>query len=332
MPTLYVTEPDARIEKEYRRLLVSTPDKVLLALPIARLDHIVLIGCAGVTTPALHALLEAEIGLTLLSRSGRLLGRLCPATAPNIALRHQQYARAQSDNFCVELARAVVSGKLRNSRSLARRWLRTVPDAEHQPTLARLDRAVTALAGAESLARLRGLEGSGTRAYFALWRQALDPPFTFNKRTRRPPRDPVNAMLSFGYTLLTDNLMTACEIVGLDPYDGFLHADKYGRPALALDLMEEFRALIVDAVVLTLVNRERLTPDDFEPSDDGGIQMSRAALQIFLTTYQKRIQTEVYYPLAKRRLSYQKIFEMQARLLRHVIEGRVDAYSPFRTR
>jgi CRISPR-associated protein Cas1 len=148
---------------------------------------------------------------------------------------------------------------------------------------------------------------------------------------RRPPGDPVNAMLSLGYTLLGHNMMTALEVVGLDPYDGFFHADKYGRPALALDLVEEFRSVIVNSVVLTVVNKRMLTPDDFRPGRKGGVILRRSGLREFLSQYTARLQTEVIHPLAGRRLTYQKCFEVQARLMRKVIEGQAEAYSPFLT-
>ena len=154
----------------------------------------------------------------------------------------------------------------------------------------------------------------------------------FEKRTRRPPKDPANALLSLGYTLLTNNLMTACEVVGLDPYDGFFHADKYGRPALALDLVEEFRGLIVDSVVLNIVNRGMLKASDFEPGPGRGVYLKPKAMKPFFKGYSARLNTEVTHPIAGRRLTYQKCFEVQARLLRGVIEGRHERYRPFVTR
>jgi len=155
---------------------------------------------------------------------------------------------------------------------------------------------------------------------------------TFEKRTRRPPRDPANALLSLGYTLLTQNLMTACEVVGLDPYDGFFHADKYGRPALALDLVEEFRGPVVDSVVRLVVNKRMLGPEDFVGGRDGGIRLSRRGLRKFLEQYTHRLNTEIIHPYYGRRLSYQKVFEVQARLMAKVIQGELDNYRPFRVR
>jgi CRISPR-associated protein Cas1 len=331
MATMYVTEQGARIEKEYRRFLVSKEDEVLMAVPAARLDHVVLVGQVGVTTPALLALLDEGVGLSLVSRAGQLRGRLTPPTGKNIPLRHRQYERATDPAFCLAVSRAVVNGKLRNCRALAHRWVR-VRTGVPAVLMERIDAAVDKAASAPDLATLRGIEGEGARNYFAVWRRTLEPgpdsDMGFEKRTRRPPQDPINALLSLGYTLLTDNLMTACEVVGLDPYDGFFHADKYGRPALALDLVEEFRPVIVDAMVRNVVNRGMLTAEDFEPGPKGGIHLKREALRIFFQQYSARLNTQVVHPDAGRRLTYQQWFEVQARTLRETIEGTRVAYRP----
>jgi len=271
--------------------------------------------------------LREGIGLSLVSRTGQLRGRLMPPTGKNIALRHKQYERAQDLVFCLAVSRAIVAGKLRNCRALARRWARTRPEIPKE-LIERIDQAVKQAATADDLAALRGIEGAGTRAYFEVWRRALSPGMGFEKRTRRPPRDPVNALLSLGYTLLTDNLMTACEIVGLDPYDGFFHADKYGRPALALDLVEEFRPVIVDSVVLNVVNREILTAEDFEPGPEGGIYLKPGALRTFFQQYSGRLNTKMMHPGAGRRLTYQQWFEVQAWTMRKTIEGSLSTYRP----
>ncbi|HIQ02788.1 MAG TPA: CRISPR-associated endonuclease Cas1, partial [Anaerolineales bacterium] len=323
MATLYVIEQGARIEKEYWRLLVVKHDEVLLAVPLGRVSEVVLVGRVGATTPALLMLLDAGIPLSFVSRTGRLRGRLTPPSPKNLSLRHAQYDRARNPAFCLEVSRAIVDGKLRNSRALVYRIRRSRPEiATH--LLERIEQAVAAVAQADDLDTLRGIEGSAAKAYFAVLRGALRPEMTFEKRTRRPPRDPANALLSLGYTLLTQNLMTACEVVGLDPYDGFFHADKYGRPALALDLVEEFRGPVVDSVVRLVVNKRMLGPEDFVGGRDGGIRLSRRGLRKFLEQYTHRLNTEIIHPYYGRRLSYQKVFEVQARLMAKVIQGELD--------
>jgi CRISPR-associated protein Cas1 len=187
-----------------------------------------------------------------------------------------------------------------------------------------------------TIAEVMGQEGLGAKAYFAVFRSALDERFRFEKRTRRPPQDPANALLSLGYSLLTANLITALEIVGLDPYCGFFHGPSgygatYGRPALALDLMEEFRPIVVDSVVLSLVNKGMLSPADFEAgrAQDQAVYLTRRGRRIFFEQYTRRLNTPVFHPLAGRALSYQKIFEVQARQLARLIQGEIDYYQPF---
>ncbi|MCP4164954.1 MAG: CRISPR-associated endonuclease Cas1 [Chloroflexi bacterium] len=331
MPTLYIAEPGARIEKTYRRLEIRKADELLTAVPLVRIDHVVLVGPVGLTTPAMNTLLDAGVGVSLLNRWGKLRGRLAPATDKNLYLRRLQYRRAGEPDLYLAISGRIVQGKLRNARNLARRILRRNPHIDASP-LQRIDQALRRANHATEIDELLGNEGLGTRSYFAIWRQALEPPWTFRRRSRRPPKDPVNAMLSLGYTLLADNLMTACEIVGLDPYEGFYHVETYGRPALALDLMEEFRHLIVDSVVMGLVNRNRIKLDDFQPGPKTGVYLKPDGMRTFFAAYAARIHTCVKHPLAARPLSYQKIFEVQARQLRKLLEGKIEVYKPFLTR
>jgi CRISPR-associated protein Cas1 len=331
MATMYVTEPGARIEKDYQRILVTKDDQVLMRAPMARISHVVLVGRVGVTTPALHALLRGGVGLSLVNHAGRLCGRLMPPTGKNIPRRHAQYARAQDAGFCFEVGRAIVGGKLRNQRTLARRICREHPEIDESP-IEEIAAAIQALDSAADLAEVRGQEGCGARAYFRVLRQAIPESWGLERRARRPPPDPANALLSLGYSLLTQDLICAAEIVGLDPYDGFFHADKHGRPALALDLEEEFRSLIVDSVVLTLINKELLATDDFVPDTRGGVRLKREALKTFFQQYGKRIHTRVTHPTIGRRLTYQQCFEVQARFLAKVIEREKAIYVPFLTR
>jgi CRISPR-associated protein Cas1 len=260
-----------------------------------------------------------------------LRGRLAPPRHKNLGLRHAQYDRARDAVFCLAVARAIVDGKLRNSRALAYRIRRSHPEVA-AAWLQRLEEAVAAVVEAEDMDVLRGVEGAAAKAYFSVLRGALREEMTFSRRTRRPPRDPANALLSFGYTLLTHNLMTACEVVGLDPYDGFFHADKYGRPALALDLVEEFRGPVVDSVVQLVINKRIIGPEDFVEGRNGGIYLRYRPLGKFLRQYTKRLNTEIIHPYYGRRLTYQRIFEVQARLMAKTIQGELDSYRPFRVR
>jgi len=400
MPTLYVTEPGARVEKDHGRLQVTKEDEVLASVPLAQVSEVVLVGGVGVTTPAMLTLLENGCGLTLITSTGHMRGRLRPAEARNVPLRQKQYRRAEDEKFCLAVSQAIVAGKLRNCRTLARRMARPntggpsaggpsqsapptaataeSPDAmtqesttpagdessstptpdKHDP-FARMNAMLARVPQAKDLAELRGLEGMGAKAYFSVLRAALRAELTFDKRTRRPPRDPANALLSLLYSLLTNALFTAAEVVGLDAYAGYFHADKYGRPALALDLVEEFRPIVADSVVLWVVNKRMLKPEDFTtypvgadadagvtapasattpgaevketPADNAeqGVRLSRRGLRVVLGQFSRRLQTEVYHPGAGRALTYQKVFEVQARALRKCIETGEPNYQPF---
>ena len=329
MATLYVTEPGARIEKDYQRLLVTKDDEVLQRVPLARVDQVVLVGRVGVTTPALLALLDAGVGLTLIAPNGRLRGRLMPPLSLHAPLRRAQYEVEQDADFCLAFARAVVRGKLVNSRTMMRRLLRRRRKEDlPEHLLQRVQDGLDAAEQADSLDALRGIEGAAARAYFGFLRASLRVEMGFARRARRPPPDPVNALLSLGYTLLGAAMISALDVVGLDPYVGFFHADKYGRPALALDLIEEFRAPVVDSLVLTLVNKRLIEAHDFERGRGGGWYLNRHGSRVFYREFTDRLETQVKH-WTGRRFSYRKLLEVQARVAASVIRGKRPRYRPF---
>jgi CRISP-associated protein Cas1 len=257
---------------------------------------------------------------------------LVGAAPLNIALRRAQYKKSEEREFALGLSQAIVQGKLANYRVLSQRWGRERKSDEFRAAAETLQAHAGAVSSASDLATLRGVEGAGSKVYFGALRSALGAGWTFEKRERRPPPDPVNALLSLGYTLLGENVLSALEIVGLDAYAGFFHADAYGRPALALDLIEEFRGVIADLVALMVVNKRVLDPKDFREGENGGFYLSERGLRKYLHYYSVRLQTEVIHPYAGERMTYQKCFEVQARLLRKTIEGEVPRYVPFRAR
>ncbi len=349
MSTVYVVEAGSRLEKEHQRLLVTLNDEVILRVPLARVSRVVLVGRAGATTPALHALLEAGIPLAFVSRGGKLLGQLTPPMPGNLPLRRQQYARDADAAFCLRLAAGIVAGKLRNQRTLAARLARRRPAApspnpsqgegdgtpagDSQAILRRLTDSVAAAENAPGLDTLLGIEGQAARLYFSLYRRAFPAEWGFHDRNRRPPRDPINALLSLGYALLTQNVMTALEVVGLDPYLGYFHTETYNRPALALDLVEEFRAPVVDSLVLWVVKHGILRPVDFQADEQsGGVALTDRGLREFLVQFSDKLESEVLVRAVGRRLTYRKLFDWQARGLARVITGEVADYRPFRAR
>lgn len=334
MATLYVTEQGARVEKEYHKLVVTKDDETLVAVPAIKVTSVVLVGNVGVTTPAITFLLDNGIDLVYLTSQGKLRGRLVGAAPLNIALRRAQYKKTEDGAFALGVSRAIVEGKLANYRVLAQRWGRQRKSEPFRIAAEALAQYAGAVDEAADLAVLRGVEGAGSKGYFEALRAALRGEWTFEKRARRPPPDPVNALLSLGYTLLGENILSALTIVGLDPYAGFFHVDAYGRPALALDLVEEFRGVIADLVALMLMNKRVLDKNDFREGDAerGGVYLSERGLRKYLHYYSVRLQTEVIHPYHQQRMTYQKCFEVQARLLRKTIEGELERYVPFRAK
>jgi CRISP-associated protein Cas1 len=330
MATLYVTTPGSRIEKEYKRLLVVKNDELLARIPLFRIDHVVLVGSVGITTPAMIALLKNGTGLAIIDSNGKLIGRLNPLEMKNIHLQQAQFKYSQDQKFCLDVSKNFIIGKVSNAATMVARLRRSHPTID--PLISKkLRQTKRQINLADNLATLRGIEGKAARVYFLAFRQALHPAWSFRARSHHPPKDEVNALLGLAYTLLHENMITALEIVGLNPYEGFLHADKYGRPALALDLMEEFRHIIADSVVIGLINKKMLKPDNFT-IEKNQYRLRQSGLQKFFKAYQQRIHTQVIHPVVQKRLTYQKCFEVQARLLRKRIEGLADNYKPFVSR
>ena len=331
MPTLYLLEPDSRLEKEYGRLLVTKEDEVLLRVPIQNVSAVVLVGMAGATTQALHALLGQGAPLFLVRRDGELLGCLTPPTCYNLPLRQAQYRRNDEPDFALALAKEIVAAKIHNQSVLAKRLARRKGQAQTSEVFpglaARAGKTseVSAL-NCTQMDSLLGVEGAAANAYFEIYQKAFDPSWKFTKRTRRPPRDPVNALLSLGYTFLGYAMMTALEIVGLDPYLGYFHQEAYGRPALALDLIEEFRAPVVDSLALGLINRRLLQADDFEPGirSPEGVYLTRRGMRIFVREFEDRLETKITAAHVGRPLSYRKLFEFQAHKMANLILGKVE--------
>jgi CRISPR-associated protein Cas1 len=261
---------------------------------------------------------------------GCYVGRIESAFSKNSLLRRAQYAAAFDEHRTLSLAKGFVAGKLANLRVTLLRAARNTDGLN-------VDDAVEALRGAErraekaeDLETLRGHEGEGSAAYFkAFGRLIKADGFSFSKRVRRPPTDPVNSLLSFGYALLANDVHAAVNVLGFDPYCGYLHADRYGRPSLALDLMKEFRPVVVDAVVLSCLNKRVIQPDDFVVSLGEVCSLTPDARKKFLLQYEERKATEIQHPIFEYKATYQRCFELQARILAKCIHGELERYEPF---
>ncbi|NOY90992.1 MAG: CRISPR-associated endonuclease Cas1 [Deltaproteobacteria bacterium] len=328
---VYVQAHAARIGLSGDCLVIKTPEgKQEARLP--NTSQLAVFGNVQLTTPAMRALLDREIPLTFFSYGGWFLGRLVGHGSKNVELRVAQHRGAADRSFCVKLARGLVASKILNCRTLYRRNAES-PDAT---TLGELERLAQAAREAVSLESLLGYEGTAARLYFSVFNQMLKGQaavgaFDMHGRNRRPPRDPINAMLSFAYSLLAKELALMCANVGLDPMLGFYHQLRYGRPALALDLMEEFRPIVADSVVVAALNNGVLTESDFVRSHVG-VAMRRPGRKRFIAAYERRMDQLVTHPVFGYRVSYRRVFEIQARLLGRVLLGELEEYPEFRTR
>jgi len=346
MDTVYVAEQGAQICKEGHRLLVKKGGRIIDEIMTADLEQIVLIGNVTLTVPVMDALIRDRVDTVFITQSGRFRGRLLTAYSKNVDLRRQQYMRLSQPDFALQSARSIIRGKLSNMRILIMRYGRRMKDPGDVGRTATRIRALNErLDETRDLDEVRGIEGMGTRHYFSVFSQLIShPDFSFNGRNRRPPKDPVNALLSFGYTLLHNLVETAANIVGLDPYLGALHAVEYGRPSLVCDLVEEFRAFFVDSLVLSMLNRRAISPDDFVYRDvaDGidytdevevrknrPVEMKRVVVRAFIDTFERKMRTKITYGAEGHSVTYRYVVEQQARRFARYLIGREETYVPF---
>lgn len=364
MPTLYLTEDRALVRRDTEDcLLVQIPeqrgaDGVLLVaaakrrIPLVKIDEVIVLGEVTMTASAIHMLLEKNIEIHFLSHFGQFKGRLTPGLSKNSLLRMAQHRAHNDMSRRCELARRFVIGKLSNQRTMLQRYNRRQTEPQFGNDiqqiavtirqLTSLDTAAVAtkqLASGDSgiegtpLETILGLEGSSSAAYFHCFGDMLadKQQWPFVGRVKRPPTDPVNALLSFGYALLTSQVASAVQIVGFDQFIGYLHSSTYGRPALALDLMEEFRPIIVDSVVLTLLNNRMLTPNDFHV-ELGAYRLKKEPRKLFLNRFEERLNEEITHPVFGYKVKYRRCIELQARLVAKYLTGEIEEYPPYISR
>lgn len=353
MTTLYLLEPQTLVKKEGDVLAVHIPaneetgePKRKRRVPLLKVERVVVQGRSTLTSEAVAALLERGAGITYLDQYGGYRGHLAPPFTKNGQLRLAQAALHLDWEKRQVLARQFVRGKLHNMRTLLLRHNRTrkveamAQAAESIKQLLKtlktlpLDELPAATGNPQAgsaYGRMQGLEGSGTAAYFGCFRHILKTPDLFNGRTRRPPRDPVNALLSYGYTILLNQVQSALCTVGLDPYIGYLHGTGYGKPALALDLMESFRPIIVDSVTITAFNTGELSVADFV-EQLGSYRLTAKGRRVFLTRLETRFNETIKHPTFGYKATYRRCIELQARLLAKRVMGEIDGYPPFRVR
>ncbi|MBD2773674.1 type I-D CRISPR-associated endonuclease Cas1d [Iningainema tapete] len=329
MGTVYITEADAFIGKTDERLSVKSNKQTLLDVPLIKVDGIVVLGRATVSPSAISEFLERHIPLSFLTDTGKYLGRLEPEVTKNIFVRKAQWQAAGETSQAVHVVKGFVRGKLKNYRNVLLRAQRENA-IDLNASITHLENALAPINTTASIDSLRGLEGAGSAAYFGCFNKLIRAEgFSFESRRRRPPTDPVNSLLSLGYALLRHDVQSAVNIVGFDPYLGYLHVERYGRPSLSLDLMEEFRPTVVDAVVLSALNKKALLITDFttEPLS-GAVSLTKEGLRTFLRLYEQKKQSKFKHPVLGRQCTYQEAFEIQARLLAKYLMGETDKYPP----
>lgn len=333
MPNLYVAEAGSYVHSQHQRIVVEKDGEILADVPALKVEQVILAGAVHVSTGCLDLLLERGIGLVLLTATGKLKGRLAADRSVNTNLRRAQYARAADPSFCLEVARAIVHAKIQSSRALCLRAARAHPGGELAERAAALGPIMGKVGQAQSTAALRQLEGHAARLAFGALRARLPAGWQFARRARRPPPDPVNILLSVVYTLLVEAVYSAVVMVGLDPYCGYYHVERAGRPALVLDLMEEFRPVLGDALVLTLVNRRAVQARDFRAGDQGRpAVLTDDGYRTVLRAFGERLRTHILVPGTTSRTTYQRLLEVQARRLASAIRGDRERYRAFTVR
>ncbi len=336
---LYVQSPSALIRKKGECLVIEEDKEKIAEARLADTSQVVLFGRATLSAPALHECLARNIPVTHLSYSGWFMGHTIGTGHKNVELRTNQYRASFDPKRCLALARSLVAAKIANCRTLLRRNWRGNNDQEKAPPglLSDLQADIRHALRATSIEELLGVEGTAASRYFAnfaaMLKQAKECEnlFDFRHRNRRPPRDPINALLSFAYAMLTREWTVILSAVGFDPYRGFYHQPRFGRPALALDLMEPFRPLIADSVVITVINNREVRENDFIRRG-GSCALKPGGRKRFIAAFDRRLEQEVTHPVFGYRISYRRVLEVQARLLGRYLAGEIPRYPQFLTR
>jgi CRISP-associated protein Cas1 len=334
--TLYVTDPDVHLTLQGEALAVRKEEKVALRLPLHNLEGIVCFNYTGVSPALMGACAERNINLCFFSRGGRFRARVTGRVQGNVLLRRTQFAESADEAQSAALAASFVIAKIYNSRKVLDRAVRdhrlVVDVASLGTASASLKTMMLAARDCTSVADLMGYEGRAAKTYFRVFDQLIlqqRDAFYFVRRSRRPPLDAMNALLSFLYAVLTNEVSSALEGVGLDPYVGFLHQDRPGRPSLALDMMEELRAVFADRLALSLVNRRQVKGEGFQEKESGGIHMDDETRKAVLTAWQERKKETLRHPFLDEKIPFGLIPHAQALLLARHLRGDLDAYPPF---
>lgn len=329
---LYAQTPGTVLHLDHDAILARCEDQPIRRVPLLRLEAIVAIGRVTITTPLIHRCGHDGITVSWLTSSGRHAGTLRGRTSGNILLRQAQHRHHEDGERRLDVARSIVAGKLLNAARFARHAARLVPDSKTSASLktvaAELDRARPGLPECASLDSLRGVEGAASRLHFTAVRQAMHQDLGFETRSRRPPLSPFNAVLSFVYGLARGRIEHACDAAGLDPQLGFLHSVRPGRPALALDLLEEHRASL-DQLCVTLANRRQLSETSFSVQPGGAVSLTDTGRHTVLTAWAKHLERRIRHRVLREEIETGLVFSVQATLLARHLRGDLAHYLPY---
>jgi len=333
---LYVTTPEAYLSLDGENVVIKKDEQTSTRLPLHNLENIVCFNYLGASPALMGACAERNVGLCFLTPNGKFQARVTGKVRGNVLLRKKQYRVSEDEAASAPIAASFLLGKIANSRKVVERALRDhallVDGEKLSQVSAALKSILTVLPTCSTIAELMAFEGSAAKLYFGIFDQMIlqqRGDFPFTERSRRPPLDRMNALLSFLYTLLTNEVASALEAVGLDPYVGFLHQDRPGRPSLALDLMEELRPVFADRLALSLVNRKQVTGRGFVAKESGGILMDDDTRKTVLSAWQDRKKEQILHPYLKERIPFGLLPHVQAMLLARHLRGDLDAYPPF---
>jgi len=321
MANLYLTEQGSMLRKTGERIIVQKDEEILLDVPCHKVDAVLIFGNVQVTTQAIHELFEHGIELALLTRTGKLIGQLTSPTTKNIELRIEQFKRYWDEDFRFGIAKIIVHGKISNGINLLRSFSYNHSECDLRTEIEHMKAGLTEVPGADSISMLMGIEGNAARRYFAAFGKMILGCFSFDGREKHPAPDPVNALLSFGYTLVFNEISSLLDGLGFDPYLGYFHSAEYGRASLASDLVEEFRTSI-DRFTLFLINNRVFNEEDFYKNPKGeGVYLTRDALKIYFTHFERQLTRELTHPETGENTTLRKCFRFQAEKMAAAIKG-----------
>jgi len=334
--TLFITQSEAYLSLDGDNIVILKDDAKLGRVPLHNLESVVTFGYTGASPALMGYCAKRNIALIFLTANGRFLARVIGESKGNVILRKKQYQISEDERLSCQIARNFILAKVYNSKWMIERVIRDytlrINVVEFEEVSNHLSKTLSDIRVCNCLENLRGLEGQAAFSYYKVFNQMIlqqKDDFYFHLRTRRPPLDNVNAMLSFAYTLLANDAAAALESVGLDAYVGFLHRDRPGRVSLALDLMEELRGVVADRLVLNMINKKILNKDDFIKKESGAVIMTDEARKKFLTAWQNKKQEKITHPFLKEKISWGLVPYAQALLLARFLRGDLDEYSPF---